>query len=152
MQEYWVQSLGQEDLPEKGMAIHSSILAWRIPWTEEPGRLPSMGSQRVGHGWETNILSLSPKILFFLYLISIKLLRYFTLFSCQAWIFNTLKPSIYFPLIAHIKSGHANFMWPYFKCSMQCSSCGTVLESYSIDPNHSRVCALEHFFLNHRKE
>ena len=40
----------------------------------------------------------------------------------------------------------------YFKCSMQCSSCGTVLESYSIDPNHSRVCALEHFFLNHRKE
>ena len=50
MQESWVQSLGQEDLPEKGMAIHSSILAWRIPWTEEPGRLQSMGSQRVGHG------------------------------------------------------------------------------------------------------
>ena len=50
MQESWVQSLGQEDLPEKGMAIHSSILACRIPWTEEPGRLQSMGSQRVGHG------------------------------------------------------------------------------------------------------
>ena len=45
MQEAWVQSLGQEDPLEKEMAIHSSILAWRIPWTEEPGRLQSMGSQ-----------------------------------------------------------------------------------------------------------
>ena len=43
-----VQSLGWEDPLEKGTAIHSSILAWRIPWTEEPGRLQSMGSQRVG--------------------------------------------------------------------------------------------------------
>ena len=43
-----VQSLGQEDLLEKEMATHSSILAWRIPWTEEPGRLQSTGSQRVG--------------------------------------------------------------------------------------------------------
>ena len=49
VQETWVQSLGQEDSLEKGMATHSSILAWRIPWTEEPGRLQSMGSQRVGH-------------------------------------------------------------------------------------------------------
>ena len=44
-----VRSLVQEDLPEEGMATHSSILAWRIPWTEEPGRLQSMGSQRVRH-------------------------------------------------------------------------------------------------------
>ena len=43
----WVQSLGQEDPLEEGMAIHSSILTWRIPWTEEPGGLQSMGSQRV---------------------------------------------------------------------------------------------------------
>ena len=49
MQETWVQSLGQEDPLEKGMATHSSILAWRIPWTKEPGGLLSMGSQRVGH-------------------------------------------------------------------------------------------------------
>ena len=49
MQETWVQSLGQEDPLEKGMATHSSILAWRIPWTEEPGMLQSMGSQRVRH-------------------------------------------------------------------------------------------------------
>ena len=49
MQESWVQSLGQEDPLEKGMITHSSILAWRIPWTEETGGLQSMGSQRVGH-------------------------------------------------------------------------------------------------------
>ena len=49
MQETQVLSLGQEDPMEKGMVTHSSILAWRIPWTEEPGGLLSMGSQRVGH-------------------------------------------------------------------------------------------------------
>ena len=49
MQETWVLSLGQEDPLEEGMATHSSILAWRIPWTEETGRLQSMGSHRVGH-------------------------------------------------------------------------------------------------------
>ena len=49
MQEIHVQSLGQEDLLEKEMATHSSTLAWKIPWMEEPGRLQSMGSQRVGH-------------------------------------------------------------------------------------------------------
>ena len=49
MQETWVQSLGWEDLLEKEMATHSSILVWKIPWTEEPGRLQSMGPQRVGH-------------------------------------------------------------------------------------------------------
>ena len=49
MRETWVQSLGQEDLLEKGMATHSSILAWRIPWTEEPGGLQSIESQRVRH-------------------------------------------------------------------------------------------------------
>ena len=47
MQETRDQSLGPEDPLEKGIATHSSILAWRIPWTEEPGRLPSLGSQRV---------------------------------------------------------------------------------------------------------
>ena len=48
-QETQVQSLGQEDPLEEEMATHSSILAWRIPWTEKPGRLQSMGSYRVGH-------------------------------------------------------------------------------------------------------
>ena len=49
MWETWVQSLGWEDLLEKEMATHSSILAWKVPWTQEPGRLQSMGSQRVGN-------------------------------------------------------------------------------------------------------
>ena len=49
MWETWVQSLGWGDPLEKGMATHSSILVWRIPWTEEPGGLQSMGLQRVGH-------------------------------------------------------------------------------------------------------
>ena len=54
LQETWDWSLGQEDPLEKEMATHSSILAWRIPWTEEPGGIQSMGSQRVGHNWVTN--------------------------------------------------------------------------------------------------
>ena len=49
MWETWILSLGQEDPLEKGMATHSSILAWRIPWTEKPGGLQSKGSQRVRH-------------------------------------------------------------------------------------------------------
>ena len=49
LQETWVRSPGWEDPLEKEMATHSSILAWRIPWTEEPGGLQSVGSQRVGH-------------------------------------------------------------------------------------------------------
>ena len=49
-----VQSLGWEDSLEKEMTAHSNILAWRIPWTEEPGGLQSMGSQRVGHDWVIN--------------------------------------------------------------------------------------------------
>ena len=58
MQETWVGSLGQEDPLEKEMATHCSILAWRIPWVEEPDGLQSMGSQRDGHDWATS-LSLS---------------------------------------------------------------------------------------------
>ena len=54
MQETQVQFLGREDPLEKGMATHSSILAWRIPWTEDPGRLQSLCSQRVRHDWATN--------------------------------------------------------------------------------------------------
>ena len=49
MQETWVRSLGREDPLEEGMATHSSLLAWRIPWTQEPGGVQSMGSQSVRH-------------------------------------------------------------------------------------------------------
>ena len=55
MQETRAQSLGREDPLEREMAPHSSILAWKMPWTEEPGRLQSMGSQRVGHDWATSL-------------------------------------------------------------------------------------------------
>ena len=56
MWETWVRSLGWEDPLEKEMATHSSTLAWKIPWMEEPGRLQSMGSQRVGgHDWATSL-------------------------------------------------------------------------------------------------
>ena len=55
MWETWVRSLGWEDLLEKEMATHSSTLAWKILWKEEPGRLPSMGSQRVGHDSVTSL-------------------------------------------------------------------------------------------------
>ena len=58
---------------EKGMATHSSILAWKISWTEKPGGLQSMGSQNIGHGWATNILSLS-----YCYLLSVCLIYFFS--------------------------------------------------------------------------
>ena len=58
MQETQVRPLGREDPLEKEMAIHSSTIASKIPWTEEPSRLQSMGSQRVGHNWVTSLTSL----------------------------------------------------------------------------------------------
>ena len=62
MQETWVQSLGSEDPLEKEMATHSSILAWKIPWAEEPGRPQSMGLQNVGHDEVTeHIIALMTK-------------------------------------------------------------------------------------------
>ena len=57
MRETWVRSLGREDLLEKEMAAHSSILAWKIPWMEESSRLQSMGSQRVRHNWDMSLAS-----------------------------------------------------------------------------------------------
>ena len=54
IQVHWLKSMGWEDPLEKGMAIHSSIPAWRIPWTEEPGGIRFMGSQRVGHDWSNS--------------------------------------------------------------------------------------------------
>ena len=66
MWETWVQSLCQEDLLEKEMEIHSSILAWKVPWMKEPRRLQSTGLQRVRHDWATSLsLSFSPFSFFF---------------------------------------------------------------------------------------
>ena len=55
MRETWVRFLGREDTLEKEMATHSSTFAWKIPWTEEPGMLQSVGLQRVGHDWATSL-------------------------------------------------------------------------------------------------
>ena len=60
MRETWGWSLGREDPREKEMAPHSSTLAWRISWTEKPGRLQSMGSQRVGHDWSALAVASEP--------------------------------------------------------------------------------------------
>ena len=65
MQEMQVQYLGWEDPLEEDMETHSSILAWRILWTGEPGELQSMGWQRVGHDWMTNTFTLRVESLFF---------------------------------------------------------------------------------------
>ena len=66
MRETWVQSLGWEDPLEEGVATYSSILARRIPWTEETGGLQFMGSQRVGHNWVTNTFTVSQSLLRFM--------------------------------------------------------------------------------------
>ena len=65
MQETWVQSLGRENPLEEGMATHSSILVWRILWTEEPGRLSYMGSHSVRHYWATNAFIFFTSLLYF---------------------------------------------------------------------------------------
>ena len=65
MQEMQVPTLGQEDPLEKEMATHSSILAWKIPWTEGPGGLQSMGSQRVGHDWARKPMPIEHAIYWF---------------------------------------------------------------------------------------
>ena len=104
MWEAQVQSLGREDPLEKGMAIHSSTIAWRIPWTEEPGRLQSMGSQRVGHDWATSLIALF--IIYWLFFISSRsLLNLSCIFSilvsriciCNSFLFSRFW--IIFPII-----------------------------------------------------
>ena len=70
-QEIWVQPLGRENPLEKGMATHSSILASRIPWTEEPDGLQSIGLQRGGHNWATNTFNFTVFLKLFVYLFNV---------------------------------------------------------------------------------
>ena len=72
--ETWVRSLGREDPLDKKVATHSSILAWRIPWTEEPGRLQSTGSQRVGQDWATSQLLYQEVCKFYMLLLILKMI------------------------------------------------------------------------------
>ena len=106
--ETWVWSLGWEDVLEKEMATHSSMLAWIIPWTEEPGKLQSMGLQRVGHNWATS-LSFS-LFLSFLKVNSPKL----PLLNSRVWKRNLIWAAVFclFPLLMRPcglwPSSHAN--------------------------------------------
>ena len=84
MQETQVPSLGLEDLLEKRMATNSSILAWRIPWTGEPGGLQSMGSQRVQHDWMINTFTYSQNsFIFFIKMCLSKMLLYILKDKCN---------------------------------------------------------------------
>ena len=113
MQETWVRSLGWEDPLETEMAIHSSTIAWKIPWTEEPCRIQSMGSKRVGHDWATSLRlpSTSPSIL--------------DMLVSSAWSVVVMITIVILTLIQSIDSNlesfssqfsdlaHASFGWPY---------------------------------------
>ena len=112
MWETWVQSLGQEDPLEKEMATHSSILAWRIPWKEEPGGLQSTGLQRVGHDWAT---SLSLSWSFFKKCGIVPLDFYYTLKG--KWSKSRRNKS---KCSAEVRSSHSNWLpinhsWPFIK-------------------------------------
>ena len=87
MKETWVQSQGREDPLEKGMATHSSILTSRIPWTEEPEGLQSMGLQRVRHGWMTNTFNIT--------VYKMQLLYKYIQLSLMLWFFWMLKIKYY---------------------------------------------------------
>ena len=91
MGETWVQSLGQEDPLEKGMTAHSSILRWRIQWTEEPSGLLSMLPQRAGHDWATNsslpYKSLNKLLNLFLFYSFCFYYKANSSFSCTVWLF-----------------------------------------------------------------
>ena len=89
MWETWVQSLGWEDTLQKGIATHSSILAWRISWTEEPGELQSMGFQGVGHDWATNTFTFNIHTYIHTYLIHI--CTYMCVLSPSA-VFDSMQP------------------------------------------------------------
>ena len=100
-----VRSPGQEDPLEKGMATHSSILAWRIPWTEEPGRLQPMGSQRVRQDWETehiwarcNMKLVSSEIFRHLYLSNLRwVLAQILSLPCCVWFRMTPENCLWHP-------------------------------------------------------
>ena len=124
MQETRVWSLGREDPLEKEMAIHSSTLAWKIPWTEEPDRLQSMGSQRVGHDWVTS-LSLHFQAMWLsanhTYISEL-------FFSCQRDIIMSQKQSYLF--ISHLSL----FKLPIFM---------NILEEATLETKHGRVIVCE---------
>ena len=92
MQEIQVRSLGQEDPLEKEMATPSCILDWKIPWTEEPGGLQSIGSQRVRHDWATSLSLSNKKPIFFIRAILVGVRCYLTtVFICISQLINDVE-------------------------------------------------------------
>ena len=86
MQETRVRSLGREDPLVKEMATHSSTLAWRIPWREEPGGLQSMGSQRVGHDWATSLFHFHQAMTYIIFCNSVtSSLKLFSFSFMRSW-------------------------------------------------------------------
>ena len=101
-QETWVQFLGREDPLEEEMATHSSILAWRIPWTEKPGRLQSMESQTVRHDWVTSL-----SLFHFIFVLDIFLKFHFRNLSMMDFnIFSFLSTNLLFLFISGPKLWH----------------------------------------------
>ena len=123
MWETWVWSLSQEDPLEKEMATHSNILAWEIPWMEEPGGLQCLGSQRVGHDWETS-LSLSLFIQVYSFLLVEhdykSCLKIWVMSRCTSIVFS-LRVINFFPVICHISLDcilYLNIMLKYSWCHL----------------------------------
>ena len=149
LQETWVRSLGWEDPLEKEMATHSSIPAWRIPWREEPGRLQSMRSQRIGHDWATSFFHFDTQFiknfLNFIYFWwnkwnQVGKLKLFLLFS-PPWPHGlqharlpcpSLFPgvcSISYPLSQHCHPTILSFITPFSSCPQSFPASGTFLMS-----------------------
>ena len=121
MRETWVRFLVREDPLEKRMATHSSILAWRIPWTEDPGRLLSMGSQRVGHDWVTSVSFT------FLHNICILALCSGSIIAKQVY---PRCDYCYYKWVKFISRMH---FWAYM-CMRVCSVASNSLQSYGLQP------------------
>ena len=96
-QETQVWSLGWEDRLEKGIETHSSILAWRIPWTEDSGGLQSMGSQRVRHDWATNTFTFIKKYVTIAYITSQEC--FYTFFTWPKFVFLPQAPCYYWQML-----------------------------------------------------
>ena len=103
MREIRVQSLVWEDPLGKGMATHSNILAWRIPWTEETGRIQSLASQRVRHDWATNMFRIN------IYTLLLLLLSRFS----RVWLWATPEMAAYqaLPSLGHSRQEHWSFLF-----------------------------------------
>ena len=105
-QETWVWSLGQEDPMEKEIATHSSILAWRTPWTEEPVRVQSMGSQRVRHEWARTSLNLVSVAFMLCFLFTLLLVLFLSPTLCFKFCW-----SFHFPLCSPLPRFSNSLVW-----------------------------------------